>query len=44
MSYKLLVRREGVWQEVGFRHLTLEGAREEAATIWQGYAFLVLPE
>lgn len=44
MTYKLLVRFKGLWQQVGFSHLTREEAHNEAKTMWGGYAFIVVPE
>jgi hypothetical protein len=44
MTYRLLVKMHGTWEEVGFNHMTPEAAREEAATNWHGFAFIVLPQ
>jgi uncharacterized lipoprotein len=44
MTYRLLVKIRGLWQEVGFDHTTREEASDEARTNWWGYAFIVLPQ
>jgi hypothetical protein len=43
MTYKVLVKRAGRWQEVGFRHHSAEEAQEAARSSLQGERFLILP-
>ena len=42
MTYRLLVKINGTWQEIGFRHLSVEEARFSARE-WIGHKRLILP-
>lgn len=43
VMYKLMVKRLGRWEQVGFDHATVAGARSEAFLVWREYVFIVIP-
>jgi hypothetical protein len=43
MTYKLMVKRRGRWERVGFDHCTVEEARTAAFRLWREYVFLIVP-
>lgn len=43
MTYRILIRRWGAWEQVGFDHPTIYSAYSEAETMLLGTAFIVVP-
>jgi hypothetical protein len=41
--YKLMVKRRGRWERVGFDHTSVADARLAAFHLWREYIFIVVP-